>query len=939
MLPKTKQWRPLMVLGLLFGVSAGVFLWLIDYKVAAREPAGFYGYQTEAFLAGQLHLKLVPHPRLAELANPYEGDQNREYRVLDLSYYQGKYYSYFGVGPVLFLTLPWRVLTGTYLTEPGATLVLALATGVVNLILLRRLRQVLYPSVPDWAVVAAYAVMVLGNFTTIHLVGVNPGTVAQQGAYLWLSGSFIFLLGGIEAAGRARGLRSLMQASACCGMAVACRPSFLPIIGMMAPVVVYLWDYGRRAGAIRLLLAAAGPFGVIVAALLAYNYARFDSLFEFGNRLQLTDVDYRQVRLLTGEFVWERCRDFLIHPFGVAHYFPFISNRHDLVPVGLIWTSPLSVLSLGFLLAWRTRTSWRHMATAMEMGMLIAFAGIFLLLACYRLFLFHYQVDFIVLWTVVAVLGWFAALERLAGNRRAVFWLGAAGCSLCAASMVVALLYTVALTDTASTLPRLTRAMNGLVETWDRVRGVMHGPVRLTVRFSSAAAGQTLPLVLTGKDNLDLCYVKVGLDSTVQVGLFHTGAGGPLSEPVLVDLAAPQQFEISMGSLLPERRHPLFDGYDEDAVRRAKAIFKVSLNGKRLVMASADYFPSSPDSTWIGETPTPVGNGAATKFAGEILAIERLTFQADWLEGFPVVTTGAATIRFRLPPGGRTIGVEPILSTGESGRGDVVFIRYLPDSKVVFGVDHWGGGAVHTEPLKLDDREPHSLSIVSNGLAAAGHEQDVFGLVLDGEMILSQKLRAHASSSSRVFWGLNASRSSMCERMFSGTILQVAAVDPARFAKADPVEQLNQPGTLVFQVRFQLAGIGQSQPLVVTGEPGKADFLYVILESPNRLRFGFDHWGVGGMQSEPVEFDLSRQHELAVDFGSIHALPGGRSDLAGAYQVMLDGRVVFTGSATFHPATLDNVTIGSNLVGGSTTGARLLGRITDLHVRSAGVSH
>ena len=42
-------------------------------------------------------------------------------RAHDASYYDGHYYLYFGIAPVILLYAPWRLLTGTYLAEGVGT--------------------------------------------------------------------------------------------------------------------------------------------------------------------------------------------------------------------------------------------------------------------------------------------------------------------------------------------------------------------------------------------------------------------------------------------------------------------------------------------------------------------------------------------------------------------------------------------------------------------------------------------------------------------------------------------------------------------------------------------------------------------------------------------------------------------------------------------------
>src|SRR5580704_13238715 len=72
-----------------------------------REAHSYYQMLTEAFLSGRTYLSLEPDPRLKALADPWAGAQGVP-RAHDATYYNGKYYLYFGMGPVLSLMAPWR---------------------------------------------------------------------------------------------------------------------------------------------------------------------------------------------------------------------------------------------------------------------------------------------------------------------------------------------------------------------------------------------------------------------------------------------------------------------------------------------------------------------------------------------------------------------------------------------------------------------------------------------------------------------------------------------------------------------------------------------------------------------------------------------------------------------------------------------------------------
>jgi hypothetical protein len=68
----------------------------------------YYNLLVRGFRAGQLSLRKEVPPGFAQLADPYDPIENAHYRsgphsILDLSYYKGKFYLYFGVTPAVLL--------------------------------------------------------------------------------------------------------------------------------------------------------------------------------------------------------------------------------------------------------------------------------------------------------------------------------------------------------------------------------------------------------------------------------------------------------------------------------------------------------------------------------------------------------------------------------------------------------------------------------------------------------------------------------------------------------------------------------------------------------------------------------------------------------------------------------------------------------------------
>lgn len=84
-----------------------------DSRTLSEQPSDYYGLLTEALRLSQLHLPIMPDPKLLELENPYAGPQGAN-RPHDMSFHNGKLYLYYGATPVLLIYLPCRFLTGSH---------------------------------------------------------------------------------------------------------------------------------------------------------------------------------------------------------------------------------------------------------------------------------------------------------------------------------------------------------------------------------------------------------------------------------------------------------------------------------------------------------------------------------------------------------------------------------------------------------------------------------------------------------------------------------------------------------------------------------------------------------------------------------------------------------------------------------------------------------
>ena len=298
-----------------------------------------YNQLAEAFLNGKLYLDIEPPAFLAEMENPYDyyartqaAAQNGKSYYWDAAYFDGHYYVYFGVLPVLLFYLPFKALTGLDL-ENRAVIQICLALFTVGAFLLieKIIKKYFKPSrIPFVSYIALSLIFV--NASGAVFIAKRPDfysipiilslALVMFGSYFWLcstdrqdkiSSSYAF------------------SGSLCMALVAACRPQFL-LASVLAIVIFWNSVFKYRTlfskKSIRQTAAICIPYILVAAALMWYNFSRFGSPFDFGQNYNLTTND------MTGRgFKVERVGlsffTYFIQPPKINAAFPFV-NRVDI---------------------------------------------------------------------------------------------------------------------------------------------------------------------------------------------------------------------------------------------------------------------------------------------------------------------------------------------------------------------------------------------------------------------------------------------------------------------------------------------------------------------------------------------------------------------------------------------------------------------------------
>jgi hypothetical protein len=346
------------------------------------------GELVDAFRAGQTHLLEEPPEELLALENPYDLSQ-RDHAGIDAKWdhllYEGKYYSYYGIAPVLLLYLPYNLITGYYFPAAESILLFG-GLGILFLTLLfLEFAKLFGRRIPNGMLLATLVILQLSSGVWYNFAHDSFYEIAQASGFMFTCAGFYLLLKSrVIGEGKLDHL-FLTLSVICLSWAVLCRPT-LALYCVVACVflifgylkrrgeVLAVRDRGRkqqkralRRATVTYWLAALTPFALIGGIQVVYNVARFGNPLDFGIQYSLTINDFTQAQYHT-DFVTVGLYNFLLAFPTVGPLFPYISsNFSDLSvngfyyvanqnAIGLLWRALPSLGYLGAPLAWKTLT-------------------------------------------------------------------------------------------------------------------------------------------------------------------------------------------------------------------------------------------------------------------------------------------------------------------------------------------------------------------------------------------------------------------------------------------------------------------------------------------------------------------------------------------------------------------------------------------------------
>ena len=255
-----------------------------------------YEKTARAFLEGHLYIDNGDVSKeLLAMENPYDYYERVRLGVdfqWDHAFYNGHYYMYFGVAPVFLLFIPFRLITGTDLTGYHATQIFTAFFILAVFLLFRLFAKKFFKNLS----LSAYIFMSVSfSIMSVWYAVAAPAlycTAIMSALCVMIWGIYWFFKAVYDTENENKAIALAGLGSFCSALTFACRPSIaLANVVVLPLLITFLRQRKISFGLIIKLVLAALPYVVIGVLLMAYNNARFDSPFEFGQTYQLTITD------------------------------------------------------------------------------------------------------------------------------------------------------------------------------------------------------------------------------------------------------------------------------------------------------------------------------------------------------------------------------------------------------------------------------------------------------------------------------------------------------------------------------------------------------------------------------------------------------------------------------------------------------------------------
>lgn len=300
-----------------------------DYSDETGRNLGEKQYQllSRSMSEGRFDLLVDPCEELLGMEDPYDYPNRMEkcgnLAMYDTAFFEGRYYVYFGVLPVVTYYLPYYLITGCDLPNYVVVFINAVLIILSLCFILKDIAVKWFENVPlpvflmlCFMISFGCGVLFLLMTPNVYEVAISSGLALMLlGIFCWLKSVSKDTINPVLIA-----LGSLFMA-----LTVSARPQF--ILASVLCILIF-WKAAIKDRILfskKSLVATVSfivPYVFVAVLVMYYNYARFGSVLDFGSRYNLTidNLPYRDFRenwFLYGIVGW------LFYPCNVNNIFPY----------------------------------------------------------------------------------------------------------------------------------------------------------------------------------------------------------------------------------------------------------------------------------------------------------------------------------------------------------------------------------------------------------------------------------------------------------------------------------------------------------------------------------------------------------------------------------------------------------------------------------------
>ena len=338
-----------------------IFLCIYPMKLCpiwnGKEPEHRNQYEVMArsLMNGHLYMDLDVSQELLEMENPYDPYTRKKQEISfhdDHAYYKGHYYMYFGVVPVFLLFIPYRLIFGGNLDTYHATQFFTAFIIIGFFCFTNFLRKKFFPKMSNFICTSITTAFCLASVWYFVDAPALYCTAISSGVCMMVWCLYFYFRAVYDDISFNKKICFAVFGAITGALAFGCRPTvaIANIIAIPLFLVFLKTNKIEKQDRYKLIYIFL-PYIIIGNLLMAYNYARFENPFEFGQRYQLTLWDQSDYTLLKGLELSKQINGFKTMFFkkgNLKHEFPYVSFG------GIFYEFPIFLITIGAILIFRS---------------------------------------------------------------------------------------------------------------------------------------------------------------------------------------------------------------------------------------------------------------------------------------------------------------------------------------------------------------------------------------------------------------------------------------------------------------------------------------------------------------------------------------------------------------------------------------------------------